>query len=121
VSFGSNGRVTLFAAIKLFQSGYRIDGSEGLNFAGWAKKVTGATTISVGSVGLSGGAIAAFSGESSKPTSLAPLILRLERGEFDLIAVGRPLLADPLWAQKVHRSAYGEISGFSPSAMRELI
>ena len=30
-----------------------IDGSNGLNLAGWAKKLTGAATISVGSVGLS--------------------------------------------------------------------
>lgn len=28
-----------------------IDGEQGLNFAGWAKKLTGAATISVGSVG----------------------------------------------------------------------
>ena len=31
-----------------------IDGEDGLNFAGWAKKVTGAATISVGSVGVVG-------------------------------------------------------------------
>ncbi len=30
-----------------------IDGENGLNFAGWAKKLTGAATISVGSVSLS--------------------------------------------------------------------
>lgn len=29
-----------------------LDGEHGLNFAGWAKKLTGAATISVGSVGL---------------------------------------------------------------------
>src|SRR5690606_12571515 len=32
-----------------------VDGDAGLNFAGWAKKLTGAAAISVGSVGLSGG------------------------------------------------------------------
>ena len=37
-----------------------IDGKDGLNFAGWAKKLTGATTISVGSVGLSSDMVAAF-------------------------------------------------------------
>jgi len=29
-----------------------LDGEKGWNFAGWSKKLTGATTISVGSVGL---------------------------------------------------------------------
>ncbi|MBV8971889.1 MAG: 12-oxophytodienoate reductase, partial [Sphingomonadaceae bacterium] len=44
-----------------------IDGAEGLNFAGWTKKLTGKTTITVGSVGLSGEFVAAFGGEASKP------------------------------------------------------
>jgi len=79
-----------------------IDGHVGLNLAGWAKKVTGARTISVGSVGLSGDFIAAFTrGESSQPASLDELTRRMEREEFDLIAVGRALLADPHWASKV--------------------
>ncbi|GAA0330633.1 NADH:flavin oxidoreductase [Sphingomonas oligophenolica] len=79
-----------------------IDGEEGLNFAGWAKKLTGAATISVGSVGLSGDFINVFAGEQSTPTSLDSLIRRMERNEFDLIAVGRALITDPDWAAKVH-------------------
>ena len=47
-----------------------IDGEEGLNFAGWAKKLTGAATISVGSVGLSGEFLAAFGGQTSSPVGL---------------------------------------------------
>ena len=42
-----------------------IDGEHGLNFAGWAKKLTGAPTISVGSVGLSGDFFGAFRGQSA--------------------------------------------------------
>jgi 2,4-dienoyl-CoA reductase-like NADH-dependent reductase (Old Yellow Enzyme family) len=78
-----------------------LDGEEGLNFAGWAKKLTGAATISVGSVGLSGDFMAAFGGESSQPTSLDKLVKRMEKDEFDLIAVGRALLSDPRWVAKV--------------------
>ncbi len=37
-----------------------LDGDDGLNFAGWAKKLTGKPTITVGSVGLSGEFIAGF-------------------------------------------------------------
>src|SRR5690606_13075327 len=78
-----------------------IDGEQGLNFAGWAKQLTGAPTISVGSVGLSGDFFGAFRGQSSERSSLDGLVERMERGEFDLIAVGRALLADPQWARKV--------------------
>ncbi len=56
-----------------------MDGEEGLNFAGWAKKLTGAVTASVGSVGLSGDFLGAFAGQSSAPTGLARLVDRLER------------------------------------------
>ncbi len=98
-----------------------IDGASGLNFAGWAKKLTGARTITVGSVGLSGEFIAAFSGESSSPASLDELVRRLEREEFDLVAVGRALLADPQWAEKVHSGNRASLHGFTPAALRELI
>ncbi|TNC60901.1 NADH:flavin oxidoreductase [Rubellimicrobium roseum] len=97
-----------------------VDGPEGLNFAGWAKKLTGAATISVGSVGLTGEFIAAFGGESSKPASLEGLVRRLEREEFDLVAVGRALLADPAWVRKVREGATEELRDFSPAALAEL-
>ena len=98
-----------------------IDGEQGLNFAGWAKKLTGVPTISVGSVGLDGDAMAAFSGESSKPTGLDALVRRLEREEFDLIAVGRALLADPNWVLKVRSGHTHELKGFSPANLRKLV
>jgi 2,4-dienoyl-CoA reductase-like NADH-dependent reductase (Old Yellow Enzyme family) len=98
----------------------QIDGESGLNFAGWAKKLTGVATISVGSVGLSGDAIAAFGGASSNPASLDSLILRMERNEFDLIAVGRALLSDPCWVTKVRTSDHGSLQPFTPAAFAHL-
>ncbi|WP_233872916.1 NADH:flavin oxidoreductase [Paraburkholderia adhaesiva] len=95
-----------------------VDGLEGLNFAGWAKKLTGAATITVGSVGLSGDFLSAFGGETSQPASLANLVQRLERREFDLVAVGRALLSDPAWAEKLRRSE--PLAGFNPSDMAAL-
>ncbi|HEX7689907.1 MAG TPA: NADH:flavin oxidoreductase [Burkholderiaceae bacterium] len=97
-----------------------VDGPEGLNFAGWAKKLTGATTITVGSVGLTGDFFGAFGGESSQPASLDKLVERLERDEFDLVAVGRALLADPAWARKVHAGERESLKDFSPAAFAEL-
>jgi 2,4-dienoyl-CoA reductase-like NADH-dependent reductase (Old Yellow Enzyme family) len=98
-----------------------IDGEEGLNFAGWAKKLTGATTISVGSVGLSGDFVNVFQGERSVPTSLDGLIRRMEREEFDLIAVGRALITDSDWAAKVRRGDHEGMKPFEAAALAEFI
>lgn len=97
-----------------------FEGSD-LNFAGWAKKLTGKPTITVGSVGLTGEFMAAFAGESSQPSSLDELIRRLDRGDFDLVAVGRPLLADPSWLTKIREHRTDELKGFSKEALRELV
>ena len=98
-----------------------VDGEEGLNFAGWAKKLTGAPTITVGSVGLSGEFVAAFGGESSKPASLDGLLRRLEREEFDLVAVGRALISDPDWALKVRDRRDAELMDFTREALATLV
>ena len=98
-----------------------LDGADGFNFAGWAKKLTGATTISVGSVGLSGDFFGAFGGKSSEATDLNELVRRMEREEFDLIAVGRALLADPDWVSKVKGTNNEPRIDFSPKAFGELV
>jgi len=96
-----------------------FEGSD-LNFAGWAKKITGVPTITVGSVGLSGDFIAAYGGEGSKPASLDELMRRLDRGDFDLVAVGRALLQDPNWTVKVRDGRTDELMDFERSAMGSL-
>jgi 2,4-dienoyl-CoA reductase-like NADH-dependent reductase (Old Yellow Enzyme family) len=59
---------------------------EELNLAGWAKKLTGVT---VGSVGLSGDVYESFKRKSARSAPFDKLLARLERGKFDLVAVGR--------------------------------
>ena len=95
------------------------EGSD-LNFAGWAKKLTGKPTISVGSVGLSGEFIAAYAGEGSQPAALDELEKRLDRGDFDMIAVGRALLQDPEWVTKIREDRRDELKAFDRSAMAVL-
>jgi 2,4-dienoyl-CoA reductase-like NADH-dependent reductase (Old Yellow Enzyme family) len=56
-----------------------FEGSD-LNFAGWARKLTGLPTITVGSVGLSGEFLAAFKGQPSEPAGLENLLERLAAG-----------------------------------------
>ena len=96
-----------------------FEGSD-LNFAGWTKKVTGAPTITVGSVGLSGEFIAAYAGEKSEPASLDRLEEMLDRGDFDLVGVGRALLQDPEWVVKIREGRHGELTAFDRSAMATL-
>jgi len=93
-----------------------FEGSD-LNFAGWAKKLTGAPTITVGSVGLSGEFIAAFGGEGSQPASIDGLLERLDRGEFDLVGVGRALLQDPEWVVKIRDGRTDELKNFEREAL----
>ena len=93
-----------------------FEGSE-LNLAGWAKKLTGCATITVGSVGLATDFINTLvKQEDAERRSLDDLYERLERGEFDLVAVGRALLQDPLWAQKVKEGRMDELMDYEPSA-----
>ena len=97
-----------------------IDGEEGLNFAGWAKKLSGKPTISVGSVGLSGEFIAAFAGEASQPASIENLLERMDRDEFDLIAVGRALIVDPDWVAKVRAGRFDDLRAYDRKALATL-
>lgn len=92
-----------------------------LNLAGWAKKITGKPTITVGSVGLQGNDFThAFKGESAAVTDLGELERRLKRHEFDLVAVGRALIADADWPSKVKRDNFSEIMPFNPASLASL-
>ncbi|MFD7459004.1 MULTISPECIES: NADH:flavin oxidoreductase [unclassified Streptomyces] len=96
-----------------------FEGSD-LNLAGWTKKLTGKQVISVGSVGLDGDFIRAFAGEGAPVGSLDNLLDRLERDEFDLVAVGRALLQDPQWAEKVLAGRFDELAPYDAAALRTL-
>ena len=93
-----------------------------LNLAGWTKKLTGKPTITVGSVGLNGADfVQTFrTREDSEIGDLGELEARLERDEFDLVAVGRALLADPHWAIKVREGRFSDLAPFSASSLATL-
>ncbi|WP_442812182.1 NADH:flavin oxidoreductase [Streptomyces sp. NBC_00243] len=97
-----------------------FEGSD-LNLAGWTKKLTGKPTITVGSVGLDGGDfLRSFAGEGAQAASLDNLLDRLERDEFDLVAVGRALLQDPEWAAKVLDGRFGDLGSYEAASLRSL-
>ncbi|WP_411075650.1 NADH:flavin oxidoreductase [Streptomyces sp. cmx-4-7] len=96
-----------------------FEGSD-LNLAGWTKKLTGRPTITVGSVGLDGDFLHAFAGKGAELGSLDNLLDRLERDEFDLVAVGRALLQDPQWASKILAGRTDELKPYDAAALRTL-
>ncbi|UKS28690.1 NADH:flavin oxidoreductase [Paenibacillus sp. HWE-109] len=92
-----------------------------LNLAGWTKKITGKPTITVGSVGLDAEFTKLFQeGAGANAVHLGNLLERLEQGEFDLIAVGRALLQDPQWAEKIREGRTDELLPFTPESTRTL-
>ncbi|MCW2948383.1 MAG: 1,2-oxophytodienoate reductase [Actinoallomurus sp.] len=91
-----------------------------LNLAGWVKKLTGLPTVTVGSVGLDNEFMNSFKGESAAVTGIDRLLERLQRDEFDLVAVGRSLLADPEWAAKIREGRAGEVVGFQTEMLSSL-
>lgn len=96
-----------------------FDGSD-LNLAGWTKKLTGLPTITVGSVGLDGDFLRAFTGEGAELGSIDNLLDRMERDEFDMVAIGRALLQDPEWAAKVLAGRVDELKPYDASALKTL-
>lgn len=78
-----------------------------LNPAGWTRLLTRRPVIASGGVGLPG-------------RGVAPIIARLQAQEFDLVAVGRALLADAEWGSKVRLAREEEIFPFSPRAWLHL-
>ncbi|MDO6487427.1 NADH:flavin oxidoreductase [Colwellia sp. 6_MG-2023] len=99
-----------------------FEGSD-LNLAGWTKKLINKPVITVGSVGLDSD----FTGEgsvdlagTSNPTGIEGLLTRLNNDEFDLVAIGRALLVDPEWVNKIEHNKEDEIAPFNKEALMKL-
>lgn len=119
-----------------------------LNLAGWARKITGKTAISVGSVCLdndfvdsSGSYEKLMRGFSDSSTAtqnellesvgqlmstsagaagLHGLEARLERDEFDLVAIGRALIANPDLPKLLSREQWEDVRSYDAQMLAEL-
>ena len=56
-----------------------------------------------------------------RAASLDELMHRFNRGDFDLVAVGRALISDPDWVAKVRDDRNDELANFSPADLATLI
>ncbi|MGW1677261.1 NADH:flavin oxidoreductase [Saccharopolyspora sp. NPDC002376] len=105
---------------RYWQPEFPDSGSE-LNIAGWTKKVTGKPVITVGSVGLNKVfEPGSLTGASAAVDNVDQLLDRLEQDEFDLVAVGRALLADPEWPTKVLNNRLTDLTPYSKAAIDSL-
>lgn len=99
-----------------------FDGSD-LNLAGWARKLTGKPTITVGSVGLNADFLpedGTPNFKNAEPASIDNLLDRINREEFDLVAVGRALIANPDWADKIALGKMDELVAYNKDMLSTL-
>jgi 2,4-dienoyl-CoA reductase-like NADH-dependent reductase (Old Yellow Enzyme family) len=93
-----------------------------LNLAGWTKKLTGKPTITVGSVTLNEEFMTSFRTDTTAAvTGLDELLERLNRGEFDLVALGRALIVNPSWPMQVRNGELEKLQPFNRSALSQLV
>jgi 2,4-dienoyl-CoA reductase-like NADH-dependent reductase (Old Yellow Enzyme family) len=90
-----------------------------LNLSGWARKLTGKLAMAIGGIGLDRGFYdSKRDGRAGGSDNFALLMKRFERGEFDLVAVGRALLNEPRWTEKLRHGH--ALPAFDERRMKEL-
>jgi 2,4-dienoyl-CoA reductase-like NADH-dependent reductase (Old Yellow Enzyme family) len=94
------------------------------NLAACARRLTGKPVIAVGSVGLAQQhetrKLRTRDNVGSEVAGLERLLECLEQDDFDLVAVGRGMLADPRWAEKVRTGRVDELNALQPHMLEIL-
>src|SRR5690606_23737370 len=91
---------------------------EDRTLAGWTKSLSGLPVIALGSIGVTSPFMESDSGVPS--LSLAKLMGLFERGEFDMVGLGRAVLSDPEWTTKLRSGRLDEIRAYDKSHESEL-
>ncbi len=95
--------------------------------AGWTKRLTGIPVIAVGAVTLEGGENASSEADSEHAErvefrdDVEKIAELIEAEEFDMIALGRTLIANPDWVLKVQAGMKSELVPFTRKMLSELI
>ena len=100
-----------------------------LNAAGWTKKITGLPTMTVGSIVLdheplpssdaTDHSAAAFD-PTRRPGSLDHVLGMIDRGECDLVAIGRAIIANPDTANDIRAGRWERFGHFSRDMLSTL-
>lgn len=109
----SDSGVDIFDCVSPHHAQPAFPGSS-LTPAAWTRLLTGKPVISGGAVGLNmqGGCL---------PLSFSGVLRMVSAGEIDLVSVGRALLADPAWAEKLHLARESEMIPFTPRVIGRLL
>ncbi|MEW9854386.1 12-oxophytodienoate reductase [Novosphingobium sp. M1R2S20] len=118
------------AGVDLFDCSQRrfweptFDDGTDYNLAAWTKKVTGVPTCTIGSIGLDSDFFVSLGeGRASELDlrNLDELMRRFDRGDFDLVAVGRAMIAEPDWPKLVQAGRLDRLKPFTPKALDEAL
>jgi 2,4-dienoyl-CoA reductase-like NADH-dependent reductase (Old Yellow Enzyme family) len=96
-----------------------FDGSD-MNLAGWTKTITGKATSTVGSISLNTDLFSSFATESRTTNNMNRLLDMMARGDFDLVSVGRSVIADADWANKLRAGNLAALTPYSVAALATL-
>jgi 2,4-dienoyl-CoA reductase-like NADH-dependent reductase (Old Yellow Enzyme family) len=93
--------------------------------AEWTRLLSGRPTIAVGSIGLDGPmnsiSIGEAAGVTASPTTdFARLAERVGAGGFDMVGVGRALIANPQWADHVRAGSYERLEPYHAGKLETL-
>ncbi len=94
-----------------------------LNLAGWTQKLSGKPTITVGSVGLDDDFLedkGLAMSEQANISGIDNLIERMQNHEFELAAVGRAILVDAQWPNKVKNGELDSLKPYTKEALMSL-
>ncbi|HSV79896.1 MAG TPA: NADH:flavin oxidoreductase [Ramlibacter sp.] len=93
-----------------------------LSLAAWTRRLTGKPVIAVGSVSLSNEFKSALGKVRADvvPDEMERLQACLARGDFDLIAVGRAMIANPDWVRKMESGSAADLKSFAKEMLEGL-
>ncbi|RZL66168.1 MAG: 12-oxophytodienoate reductase [Variovorax sp.] len=95
------------------------------SLAACARRLTGKPVIAVGSIGLAQQhetrKLRTRDNVGSEVADLGPMLAAMAREDFDLVAVGRGMLADAEWAHKVRGGDTASLNALTEDVMQALI
>ena len=83
-------------------------------------RLSGLPTIGCGGIGYSNTTAESFAGEESAANSPEPAALAIQNGWCDLVSVGRAMIANADWANRVRDGDWQSVKPFSASMLATL-
>ena len=100
------------------EPGFERDGA--LTLAGWTQKLSGLPAIAVGKVSVTLGMDESYGDRKSEIVDPGPWIEIVERGECELLAIGRALIANPDWVPLVRDGRWAKLAAYHKEMLAEL-